>query len=57
MVRSSESNDVIAVQSLREYFRRTVEASAQRQGVDLEPHAEHYVVNLLTLFSRSEDLF
>ncbi|MEM1262120.1 MAG: hypothetical protein AAGH76_06970 [Pseudomonadota bacterium] len=57
MVRSSDTNDVIAVQSLRDYFRRTVEASVQRQGVDLEPQAEHYVVNLLTLFSRSEDLF
>ncbi|MEM8983693.1 MAG: hypothetical protein AAGC71_11745 [Pseudomonadota bacterium] len=57
MQQMAEPGDVIAVASLRDYFRRTIETSVQRQGIDLEPHAEHYVVNLLTLFARSEDLF
>jgi hypothetical protein len=28
-----------------------------RQGVNVDPHAAHYVVNLLTLFARSEQLY
>ena len=28
-----------------------------RQQVDIDPHAAHYVVNLLTLFSRSDELY
>ena len=53
----SDDNDVIAVASLRDYFRESLETAARRQRVALEPHAEHYVVNLLTLYSRSEALF
>ena len=51
------NEELITVASLREYFRGSVGTVAKRQGVALEPHAEHYVVNLLTLFSRSEALF
>ena len=29
----------------------------ERQGVDLDPHATCYVVNLITLFARSEELY
>ena len=32
-------------------------AAMDKQGVDVDPHAAHYVVNLLTLFARSEDLY
>ena len=29
----------------------------ERQRVDIDPHASHYVVNLLTIFSRSTELY
>ncbi|MEL7535810.1 MAG: hypothetical protein AAFZ58_11580 [Pseudomonadota bacterium] len=57
MQTTNGSGEVIPVANLRDYFRQSVEAAARHQGVELEPHAEHYVVNLLTLFSRSEQLF
>jgi hypothetical protein len=48
---------VVPVQNLRDYFRESMDAAISKQGVDVDPHATHYVVNLLTLFARSEDLY
>ena len=42
---------------MREFFRAAVHESLARQRVDVEDHTEHYVVNLLTMFARSEALF
>lgn len=51
------SEQVVAVQNLRDYFRESIDSVIEKQKVDVDPHAAHYVVNLLTLFSRSEDLY
>lgn len=48
---------VVPVHNLRDYFRESIDSAIDKQGVDVDPHATHYVVNLLTLFSRSEDLY
>jgi len=48
---------VVPVHNLTEYFRESVEAVIDKQRVDVDPHAAHYVVNLLTLFSRSDEFF
>jgi hypothetical protein len=48
---------VVPVQNLRDYFRESMDAAIDKQGVDVDPHATHYVVNLLTLFARSEELY
>ncbi|MGI9246960.1 MAG: hypothetical protein ACR2I8_09725 [Steroidobacteraceae bacterium] len=47
----------IDVRNLREFFRDSVHAALARQKVGVEDHTEHYVVNLLTMFARSEALF
>ena len=47
----------IDVRNLREFFRDSVHAALERQNVGIEDHTEHYVVNLLTMFARSEALF
>ena len=47
----------IDVRNLREFFRDSVHAALERQNVGVEDHTEHYVVNLLTMFARSEVLF
>jgi hypothetical protein len=47
----------IDVRNLREFFRDSVHEALQRQHVAVEEHTEHYVVNLLTMFARSEALF
>lgn len=47
----------IDVRNLREFFRDSVHAALARQRVEIDDHTEHYVVNLLTMFARSEALF
>ena len=47
----------IDVRNLREFFRDTVHDALERQHVGVDDHTEHYVVNLLTMFARSEALF
>lgn len=48
---------VVPVRNLRDYFRESIDEAMSRQRVEVDPHAAHYVVNLLTLFARSEDLY
>jgi len=48
---------VLPVRNLTEYFRDSVDAAIDKHSVNVDPHATHYVVNLLTLFARSEDLY
>ncbi|MDH4047460.1 MAG: hypothetical protein OEW68_01175 [Gammaproteobacteria bacterium] len=54
---SSTAGQVMPVRNLREYFRQSIDDAIDRQGVAVDGHATHYVVNLLTLFSRSEQLY
>ena len=48
---------VVPVANLLDYFRTSIDTVISEQGVDVHPDATHYVVNLLTLFSRSEKLY
>jgi len=45
------------VRNLQDYFRTSIDDVVSRQQVDIDPHAAHYVVNMLTLFSRSDELY
>jgi hypothetical protein len=51
------NDSVVAVSTLTEFFRDSVHSAVERQKVDLDGHTEHYVVNLLTMFARSEALY
>jgi hypothetical protein len=53
----AENDPAIDVRNLREFFRDSVHAALARQRVDVDDHTEHYVVNVLTMFARSEALF
>jgi hypothetical protein len=57
MYGQSRNDRVVQVQNLADYFRTSIDGVISRHGVDVDPHAAHYVVNLLTLFSRSEELY
>jgi len=48
---------VVTVHSLREYFRESLRETLARQHVEVCGETEQYVVNMLTLFARSEALF
>lgn len=56
MKRSGHSR-VVPVHNLKDFFRTSIDDVVAKQGVSLDPQATHYVVNLLTLFSRSEELY
>jgi hypothetical protein len=47
---------VVAVNNLTEYFRQELHGALAHQRVAVEDQTEHYVVNMLTLFSRAEQL-
>jgi hypothetical protein len=49
--------DVLQVSSLTEFFRDALQGAAASQRLSLDDHTEHYVVNVLTTFSRAEALF
>lgn len=57
MTYGAASDRVVPVHDLRDYFRESIDKAIVNQGVIVDPHAAHYVVNLLTLFSRSEELY
>jgi hypothetical protein len=48
---------VVAVSSLRDFFRESINSAIDNQHVEVDPHTSHYVVNLLTLFARSEKFY
>jgi hypothetical protein len=54
---SQHSGQVLACANLREYFHDALQSALAHQHLAVEDQTEHYVVNLLTLFSRSEQLF
>jgi len=49
-----EAGTVTPVCSLTEYFREALDKALLHQHVSLDAHTAHYVVSLLTLYSRTE---
>ncbi|HEY6451905.1 MAG TPA: hypothetical protein VIX87_04840 [Steroidobacteraceae bacterium] len=54
---TEQSEQVLKVASLREYFHGALHGALAHQRVAVEDQTEQYVVNLLTLFARSEQLY
>jgi len=48
---------LVAVASLREFFHESMQSALRKQRVAVDDHTEHYVVNVLTMFARSEELY
>src|ERR1017187_4340631 len=57
IMQTESAGSVVAVASLREFFRDAFHAASERQHLGIDQHAEAYVVNLLTMFSRSEAFY
>ena len=53
----AESTRVVRVANLQEFFRDHLHEALERQHLAVEDQTEHYVVNLLTLFARSDALY
>jgi len=54
---SDASTRVLAVANLREFFKDELHGALAKQHLEVEDQTEHYVVNVLTLFARSEALY
>ena len=54
---SADAERVLPVANLQEFFRDSLHGALTRAHVAVEDQTEHYVVNLLTLFARSEALY
>lgn len=48
---------LITSQTLMEYFHDSVDGALSNQAIDAEPDTVYYLVNLLSFFSRSENLY
>jgi hypothetical protein len=57
MQQTEHNGRVLTVANLREYFHDALQSALAHQRVAVEDQTEQYVVNLLTLFSRSEHLY
>jgi hypothetical protein len=57
MIDPGTKDKVVRVRSLNEFFHASINDVVARQCVEIDPHAAHYVVNLLTIFSRSDELY
>src|SRR5471032_1490473 len=57
MQQSEPKDGVLAVASLREYFHDALQGALAHRHVAVEDQTEHYVVNLLPLFARSQHLY
>jgi hypothetical protein len=56
-LREKHAEAIRPVASLQEFFRDSVADAMEKQGVAADDHTAYYVVNLLTLFARSEKLY
>jgi len=55
---SRQSNgDLLLVGNLREYFRDSIDAAMVCNRITLTEQTRHYIVNLLIMYSRSEELY
>jgi len=57
MVDRDSGAAVMHVRNLQDYFRASINEVVARQQVDIGPHAAYYVVNMLTIFSRSDEFY
>jgi hypothetical protein len=51
------SKRVLPVANLQEFFKDALHGALEKRHLAVEDQTEHYVVNLLTLFARSEKLY
>jgi hypothetical protein len=47
----------LTVPDIREFFREALSTALEQQHLQVKDHTEHYVVNMLAMFARSEALF
>jgi heat shock protein HspQ len=54
---AEQAKSLVAVTNLREFFHDSMQTALRHQKVAVDDHTEHYVVNVLTMFARSDELY
>src|SRR5690606_562110 len=54
---ATATRSLLTVTNLREFFHDSVQTALKQQRVAVDDQTEHYVVNVLTMFARSEELY
>lgn len=49
--------ELLTVSDVREFFREALATALEQQQLRVKAHTEHYVVNMLAMFARTEALF
>ena len=49
--------ELLTVSDVREFFREALSTALEHQHLQVKDHTEHYVVNLLAMYARSDALF
>ncbi|MGH9578267.1 MAG: hypothetical protein ACRD3R_12585, partial [Terriglobales bacterium] len=49
--------ELMTVPDVREFFRGALQSALKHQHLNVRDHTEHYVVNLLAMFARTDALF
>jgi hypothetical protein len=57
MMRKHDTAGLLAVADVRDFFRVALQHALRHQHVSVREQTEHYVVNLLAMFARTEALF
>lgn len=57
MIDNSHTQSVQRVSCLQEFFRNSMHEALVSQRVSVDEHTAHYVINLLTLFARSDAFY
>jgi heat shock protein HspQ len=52
-----QSGSLVAVTNLREFFHDSMQTALRQQQIAVDDHTEHYVVNVLTTFARTDELY
>jgi hypothetical protein len=53
----SGAMELLTVADVREFFREALQQALGHQHLRVRDHTEHYIVNLLAMFSRTDALF
>ncbi len=56
-MQATSDRPLVAVSSLREFFRDAFHAASEHQHLGIDEQAEQYVVNLHTMFARAVALY
>jgi hypothetical protein len=56
-IKKQARDDLVKIESLREFFRDSIDAALASNKVVMDDHTTHYVVNLLAVFARSDALY